>query len=127
MGEALVRRAPPLKFGAMAMIPVNPKPFLAELTGKSVICKLKWGMEYKGFLVAVDAYMNLQLASTEEYIEGNFTGNLGEVLIRCNNVLYLRAAPEDEAADGAMAEDVQGGCGWLHRAGKHDQHIVSTY
>merc|ERR1712199_79557 len=90
--------------GAMSMIPVNPKPFLADLTGKSVICKLKWGMEYKGFLVSVDAYMNLQLASTEEYIDGNFTGNLGEVLIRCNNVLYLRAAPEDEG-EGAMAED----------------------
>jgi len=67
----------------MSMIPVNPKPFLADLTGKSVIVKLKWGMEYKGFLVSVDAYMNLQLASTEEYIDGNFTGNLGEV--RCTN------------------------------------------
>merc|ERR1712072_1130792 len=100
------RRTPRAIPAAMAMIPVTPKPFLAELTGKSVICKLKWGMEYKGFLVAVDAYMNLQLASTEEYIDGNFTGNLGEVLIRCNNVLYLRAAPEDEVGDGAMAEDV---------------------
>ena len=26
--------------------------------------------------------MNLQLANTEEFIEGQFTGNLGEVLIR---------------------------------------------
>jgi small nuclear ribonucleoprotein F len=25
---------------------------------------------------------NMQLASTEEYIDGQFTGNLGEVLIR---------------------------------------------
>lgn len=29
-------------------VPVNPKPFLNELTGKQVIVKLKWGMEYKG-------------------------------------------------------------------------------
>ena len=29
-------------------MPVNPKPFLNELTGKMVIVKLKWGMEYKG-------------------------------------------------------------------------------
>ena len=29
-------------------LPINPKPFLQELTGKSVIVKLKWGMEYKG-------------------------------------------------------------------------------
>ena len=30
------------------MVPVNPKPFLNDLTGKPVIAKLKWGMEYKG-------------------------------------------------------------------------------
>lgn len=29
-------------------VPVNPKPFLNNLTGKPVIVKLKWGMEYKG-------------------------------------------------------------------------------
>ncbi|WVZ20692.1 hypothetical protein V8G54_008014, partial [Vigna mungo] len=85
-------------------IPVNPKPFLNNLTGKPVIVKLKWGMEYKGYLVSVDSYMNLQLANTEEYIEGQFTGNLGEILIRCNNVLYLRGVPEDEEIEDA-AED----------------------
>ncbi|OIW09515.1 hypothetical protein TanjilG_11637 [Lupinus angustifolius] len=42
-------------------IPVNPKPFLKNLTGKHVIVKLKWGMEYKGYLVSVDSYMNLQV------------------------------------------------------------------
>ncbi|KAK0593768.1 hypothetical protein LWI29_008504 [Acer saccharum] len=52
----------------MATIPVNPKPFLNNLTGKTVIVKLKWGMEYKGFLASVDSYMNLQLGNTEEYI-----------------------------------------------------------
>ena len=25
-----------------------------------------------------------------------FTGNLGEVLVRCNNVLYIKAAEEEE-------------------------------
>jgi len=34
--------------GRQANVPVNPKPFLNALTGKSVIVKLKWGMEYKG-------------------------------------------------------------------------------
>ena len=29
-------------------MPVNPKPFLNGLTGKSVMVKLKWGHEYKG-------------------------------------------------------------------------------
>ncbi|XP_024026280.1 probable small nuclear ribonucleoprotein F isoform X2 [Morus notabilis] len=44
----------------MATIPVNPKPFLNNLTGKTIIVKLKWGTEYKGFLVSVNSYMNLQ-------------------------------------------------------------------
>ena len=47
-------------------------------------------MEYKGTLLAIDSYMNLQLADTEEFVEGILTGSLGEVLIRCNNILYIR-------------------------------------
>jgi len=50
-----------------------------------------------GYLVSVDAYMNLQLASTEEYIDGQFTGNLGEVLIRC--VPVCRACVRSQAGD----------------------------
>merc|ERR1712086_297898 len=107
------------KPAAMSMIPVNPKPFLADLTGKAIIVKLKWGMEYKGYLVSVDAYMNLQLASTEEYVDGNFTGNLGEVLIRCNNVLYLRAAPEDEGGDDHRGYVVWGS---YFNSGAWDRH-----
>ena len=34
-------------------VPVNLKPFLNDLTGKPVIVKLKWGMEYKGALLLV--------------------------------------------------------------------------
>ncbi|GMP22504.1 hypothetical protein CsSME_00000498 [Camellia sinensis var. sinensis] len=90
-------------------VPVNPKPFLNNLTGKKVIVKLKWGMEYKSFLVSVDSYMNLQLANSEEYIEGQFTGNLGEILIRCNNVLYLRGVSEDEEIEEAEEDR------WIHR------------
>ena len=49
----------PLFCSAMSA-PVNPKPYLNELTGKQVMVKLKWGQEYKGYLVSTDAYMNLQ-------------------------------------------------------------------
>ncbi|KAJ3200133.1 hypothetical protein HK099_002806 [Clydaea vesicula] len=48
------------------------------MTGKPILVKLKWGMEYKGFLVSVDAYMNLQLANTEEIVDGVSNGILGE-------------------------------------------------
>ena len=74
---------------------VNPKPFLNGLLGKAIMCKLKWGHEYKGYLVSVDGYMNLQMAQTEEFIDGNCTGNLGDVLVRCNNVLYVRGVEEE--------------------------------
>ena len=40
---------------------MNPKPFLNGLSGQQIIVKLKWGMEYKGILMAVDSYMNLQV------------------------------------------------------------------
>ncbi|KZO92218.1 small nuclear ribonucleo protein SmF [Calocera viscosa TUFC12733] len=69
--------------------PVNPKPFLQDLTGKQVFVRLKWGLEYKGYLVSTDGFMNLQLANTEEFQEGKSNGALGEVFIRCNNVLYI--------------------------------------
>lgn len=45
-------------------MPLNPKPFLNSLTGKPVVVKLKWGMEYKGYLVSTDGYMNLQVNFT---------------------------------------------------------------
>ncbi|KAL6041753.1 Sm protein F [Balamuthia mandrillaris] len=77
-----------------AMVPVNPTPFLKSLTGDAVIVRLKWGQEYRGMLVSIDNYMNLQLANTEEWQDGVLQGNLGEVLIRCNNVLYVRAVTE---------------------------------
>ncbi|KAK5646636.1 hypothetical protein RI129_005100 [Pyrocoelia pectoralis] len=86
-----------------AAMPINPKPYLNGLTGKAVMVKLKWGQEYKGYLVSVDGYMNIQLANTEEYIDGTFTGNLGEVLIRCNNTLYVRGAEEDDE-EGEMRD-----------------------
>ncbi len=88
-------------------MPMNPKPFLNSLHGRAVMVKLKWGHEYKvgtticspclgqtslhgrlfsfslqGILVSTDGYMNIQLASAEEFIDGSCTGNLGEVLIR---------------------------------------------
>ncbi|XP_014210761.1 small nuclear ribonucleoprotein F [Copidosoma floridanum] len=86
-----------------ATMPINPKPFLNGLTGKPVMIKLKWGHEYKGYLVSVDGYMNIQLANAEEHIDGNFTGSLGEVLIRCNNVMYLRGVDEEDE-EGEMKE-----------------------
>jgi small nuclear ribonucleoprotein F len=74
-------------------------------SGKAVVVKLKWGMEYKGYLVSVDSHMNLQLAGTDEYVNGEFKGNLGQVLIRCNNILYIKEEENEEEEDGAAMRD----------------------
>lgn len=59
--------------------------------------RLKWGQtEYKGRLVSVDLYMNIQLSNTEEFVDGQSSGTLGQVLIRCNNVLWIGKADEVE-------------------------------
>lgn len=61
----------------MQTVPVNPKPFLNNLTGKSVIVKLKWGMEYKGNFVFVYSFqiLNAKLYSSNwpfhKYIDEN--------------------------------------------------------
>jgi len=36
--------------------------------------------------------MNVQLSGTEEWCNGELTGTLGDVVIRCNNVMYMHAA-----------------------------------
>ncbi|KAJ4327914.1 hypothetical protein N0V84_001587 [Fusarium piperis] len=107
----------------MSFAPLNPRPMLQDLVSRTVLVRLKWGeVEYKGTLVSVDSYMNLQLSGTEEYIADKPTGSLGQVLIRynltlffgrdngmltedharCNNVLWVRGADEGKDPDAAM-------------------------
>lgn len=50
---------------------------------EEIIVRLKWGQtEYKGRLISVDSYMNIQLSNTEELVDGKSGGSLGQVLIR---------------------------------------------
>ena len=43
-----------------------------------------------GILIAIDSYMNLQMGNTEEYIDGELAGNLGEVRILWSiNILLI--------------------------------------
>ena len=73
---------------------MNPIPFLHELIAKNVLVRLKWGIEYKGILMSFDKYMNIQLRDAEEIINGETKGNLGEIIIRCNNVLFVKEYEE---------------------------------
>ena len=59
---------------------------------------------YGNFGRVLELILSEQLANTEEYIEGQSTGSLGEVLVRCNNVLYIRGAEDDDDDDPAMRD-----------------------
>lgn len=54
-----------------------------------------------GLLVSADSYMNFQLGAAEEWIEDKFAGKLGDMLIRCNNVLHLREVAAVALAGGS--------------------------
>lgn len=89
--------------------PINPKPFLKTLLNKKVLVRLKWNkLEYKGTLLAIDNYMNLQLDDTLEIVkEGLLTREekIGEIFIRCNNVLFIREAKAEEGTGGETKEE----------------------
>ncbi|PWI75327.1 small nuclear ribonucleoprotein [Purpureocillium lilacinum] len=89
----------------MSFVPVNPRPMLQDLVDKHVSVRLKWGQtEYQGVLKAIDSYMNLQLSGTREVIDNKETGVLGQVLIRCNNVLWIRGVDGTEISDAEMKD-----------------------
>ncbi|PNS18873.1 small nuclear ribonucleoprotein F [Sphaceloma murrayae] len=86
-----------------AVVPKNPRPMLQELVNDEVIVRLKWGeTEYHGKLVSVDSYMNIQLSEAAEIIQGENKGTLGNVLIRCNNVLWISGANGAKNGDSSM-------------------------
>ncbi|KAF2719045.1 LSM domain-containing protein [Polychaeton citri CBS 116435] len=85
----------------MAFVPMNPRPMLQSLVNDEVVIRLKWGYtEYTGKLVSVDSYMNIQLSGAVEWIDGQDRGTLGQVLIRCNNVLWISAKDQSKGANG---------------------------
>ncbi len=52
--------------------------------------RLKNDIEYRGKMSNVDPYMNLILMDAEEYENGKLSANYGKVVIRGNNVLYVK-------------------------------------
>lgn len=87
----------------MSFVPINPRPMLQDLVNKDIVVRLKWGeTEYRGRLVSSDSYMNIQLTNAQEFIDQKFTSDLGQILIRCNNVLWIKAADQGDNDDVKM-------------------------
>ena len=63
---------------------------LQKATNKVVAVRLKSDLEYRGKISNVDPYMNVILVDAEESENGSKTANYGKVVIRGNNVLYIR-------------------------------------
>jgi len=63
---------------------------LQKAANKTVSVRLKNELEYKGKMSNVDPYMNVILTDAEEFENGSKKANYGKVVIRGNNVLYVR-------------------------------------
>jgi|YelNatPaOPRAMG01_1025707.scaffolds.fasta_scaffold07607_5 small nuclear ribonucleoprotein F len=69
---------------------VKPTNLLSALQGNRVSVRLKWDLEYTGLLASYDSYFNLELEHAEELQPDGSSIPLGDMIIRCNNVLYIR-------------------------------------
>ena len=67
---------------------------LQKSINKRVIVRLKNDLEYRGKMSNVDSYMNLILEDAEEFNGDTHIANYGMVVIRGNNVLFIKLANE---------------------------------
>tara|TARA_B100002003_G_scaffold107409_1_gene99708 strand:+ start:16 stop:258 length:243 start_codon:yes stop_codon:yes gene_type:complete len=72
----------------------RPLTTLQKNTKKNVIVRLKNDIEYKGRMVNVDSYMNLIMTDAEELKDGKTTEKFGRVILRGNNVLFIKLENE---------------------------------
>ena len=72
----------------------RPLTTLQKYTKKSVIVRLKSDVEYKGEIDSVDSYMNLIMTDAEELKDGRPVEKYGRVILRGNNVLFIKLENE---------------------------------
>lgn len=72
----------------------RPLTTLQKSTKKTVTVRLKNEVEYKGKMDNVDSYMNLIMTDAEELQQGKVLANYGRVIVRGNNVLFIKLENE---------------------------------
>ena len=72
----------------------RPLSVLQKSLNKSVIVRLKNEVEYKGKIDSVDSYMNLIMTDAEELKDGKTVEKFGRVILRGNNVLFIKLENE---------------------------------
>ncbi len=68
----------------------RPLTTLQKAINKQVSVRLKMDLEYRGKMNSVDPYMNVILIDATEFSGGNPSANYGRVVIRGNNVLFIK-------------------------------------
>jgi small nuclear ribonucleoprotein len=68
----------------------RPLTILQRAVNRRVAVRLKSEIEYRGRMNNVDTYMNLILVDAEEFNRQDLLANYGKVVIRGNNVLFIR-------------------------------------
>ena len=68
----------------------KPLTVLQKAISKNATVHLKNEVEYKGKVQNVDPFMNLILVDAEEYEQGKLSANYGKVVIRGDNVIYVK-------------------------------------
>lgn len=72
----------------------RPLTTLQRNTKKMVTVRLKNEVEYKGKVDNVDSYMNLIMTNAEEVHAQKVVGKYGRVILRGNNVLFIKLENE---------------------------------
>ena len=72
----------------------RPLTTLQKNTKKSVIVRLKNDVQYKGMMENIDSYMNLIMTNAEEIKDDKVIANYGRVIVRGNNVLFIKLENE---------------------------------
>lgn len=72
----------------------KPLTTLQKNTKKKVTVRLKNEVEYKGKMDNVDSYMNLIMTNAEEIQADKVVGKYGRVIVRGNNVLFIKLENE---------------------------------
>src|SRR5487761_1424847 len=68
----------------------RPLNSLQKAVNKEVSVRLKMELEYRGKMTNVDPYMNVILVDATEYSGGNPSATYGKIVIRGNNVLFIK-------------------------------------
>ena len=68
----------------------RPLTTLQKSTKKNIVVRLKNEVEYIGRMENVASFMNLIMTDAEELSNGKPIGKFGRVIVRGNNVLFIK-------------------------------------